>query len=148
MERVKFICFAFISHKRYIHPKKKQKKTLMLQMTTCSLHIHQEGALQLLKVIIKINRLYLFFVILEFKWYKCLMFIRISSVYHKLCLVWDVLKASVPCHCWVCCRGRAGSSPGRFDLAQRVEQRFLHAHFCWRLSLPGETLLYAFIRPP
>lgn len=55
---------------------------------------------------------------------------------------------SVHWHWWLRCRGGGGSSLGRRDLAHRVEQRLLHAHFCWRLSLPGQTLLYAFNRPP
>lgn len=38
----------------------------------------------------------------------------------------------------VFCRCCIGSSAGRFDLSHWLEQCLLHAHLCWRLSLPGQ----------
>lgn len=36
------------------------------------------------------------------------------------------------------CRSCSGPSVSRHHLSHRLEQRLLHAHLCWRLSLPGQ----------
>lgn len=90
----------------------------------------------------KINLLYLFLFCLRNKVIN-LFGHRGNNKKHMICSFESVWNCDIRDFDGIfCCRGCDGSSLRGSDLSLWVEQRFLHAHFCWSLSLPGQTLLY------